>query len=250
MTWRTSCASAGTKAPNSVGQTSDSLLLKPRSLSSLHFLTSVKREANGALAAVILHDIFSPKASRDPKFWENRLKLAYSCFLRLNCDQSALKKRRIRQSEGVKPVVDALIAVHTRITTDTQDTDRPSCDWSMDGQLSQNLESALKKCREIFPSLSGSFLTKKYHKKKKSGSDSETNKLVGNKRKEADGSYTVVKQFNVEVPKGLTSGETFLTEIKSGEKIKRIRLTVPEGGASNLRFNLRVPVLSDPPMEP
>jgi len=247
LRWTSSCrrdlpsffaASAGSKAPPS--HNTDTLILKPRSLISLHFLTCVKREANAALSAVMLREALSSKAAKESKFLESNLKLSYSCLLRLNCDLSSLKKRRIRQSPGVKPVVDALIALHLKTSSEEEGTKTDACDWSIDGQISVQLEAAVKRCRELFPTLSGSFFTKKYQKKKKSGDDGESNKLVGSKRQEPDGSYTILKQFNVEVPEGLTAGESFLTEIKSGDKIKRIRLSVPEGGAASLRFNMRV----------
>ena len=51
--------------------------------------------------------------------------------------------------------------------------------------------------------------------------------------------------FEVAVPKGLKSGDTFLTSVKVGdsEPIK-VKLTVPDGDHSSLRFNMNVPKTS------
>ena len=256
LRWTISCkrdlpssfaASAARDGRENSTHTSDSLLLKPRSVSSWFFLTSVKREANSALASVIQRDVTTAGASRDPKFLEDQLKLVYSCFLRLNCDASALSKRHIRHSRGVREVVDALVTVHSILSTNDESHSNVPNDWSMDGQFIGLIGGALKKCNALFPSLSGSFLTsRKVPRKKKSDRESAAGQIVGSKRKEPDGSYTVLQQFNAQVPEGLAAGESFLAEIQSAGKIKRIRLTVPEGGASSLRFNLRVPAAGPP----
>ena len=245
LRWTSSCrrdlpsyftASAGPpgKIPNHIN---DNLLPKPRSLASNYFLTGVKREVNGALAEVLAKQL---DKARDEKFLENKLKLLYSCYLRLNCDLESLKKRSARQNVDIKAVVDALIEASSFTSTSVVKND--ACDWSLDGQVSARLGAAVMHCKQLFPNLTGSFLTKKVVKRKKATGDQlQANKIVGEKRKEPDGSFTVLKQFSVKVPDNLGAGETFLTEIKTGEKVKRIRLTVPEGGAANLRFNVRIP---------
>jgi len=224
---------AGSNPPT--GHTSDTLLVKARSLSSNFFLTSVKRETNAALASVILHE------SKATKVLESHLKLSYSCLLRLNADLSSLQKRRARRSRGVKQVVDALIAIYSAFSDSAPAAE--TFDWSTDGQVCLQLEAAVKRCRELFPSVSASFLSKRPTQRKKKDADSnQCEKIVGKKRKEVDGTFAVVKQFNVEVPEGLSSGETFITEIKEGNSVKRIRLTVPDGATrpTTLKFNLRV----------
>jgi hypothetical protein len=241
--------------------TGDCLLVKRGSLSSQHFITAVKRQVNAALAEVILHEIKAGKASGGA---ENQMKLAYSCFLRLNCEHSALLKRHNRVSSGVKPVVDALLALYPKLPADIARRHKPpprkSADWSFDGQTAEIVTTVLDTCKELFPSLSGNFLSKKTttNKPKKkinaatSTADSqqqqhrfaaEGGSAVKGKRKEPDGSFTQVKQFSVTIPEGLTAGDTFLTQIQTGDKISRVRLTVPETSATSLRFALRVPML-------
>ena len=257
LRWTASCkrdlpscfvASAVTGGSENSTHTSDTLVLIPRSLSCLFFLTTVKREANAALASVIQQQVMASNASPESKSLGNQLKLAYSCFLRLNCDPSAvLAKRRIRESEGIKEVVDALVAIHSIASaSDSKKTIVSSNNWSMDSQGADLLSAALTSCGALFPSLSSSFFSsKKITKKKKAPAGNDAHRL-GGKRKEPDGSFTVVQQFSARIPNGLTAGESFLTEIQAGGKIKRIRLTVPEGAASNLRFSLRVPAPDSP----
>jgi hypothetical protein len=242
--------------------TSDCLLVKSRSLSSHHFITAVKRQANAALAEVISHEIKSGKSSGGA---ENQIKLTYSCFLRLNCEPSALLKRRNRMSSGVKPIVDALVALYPKLPAAAtaarqRKPSAKSSDWSVDGQTAEIVKTVLDTCKELFPSLSGSFLTKKTISKPKKKIDAVNNTSDNQqrpggaaggggtahkgKRKEPDGSYTELKQFSVTIPDGLKPGDTFLTQIQTGEKISRVRLTVPETSATSLRFALRVPMLS------
>jgi hypothetical protein len=124
--------------------------------------------------------------------------------------------------------VDALLAVYTQLTpaeelrTKQQTT---SGDWSEEAHILRNITAALEKCRELFPSLSGSYLSsKKVNKKKRPAPANETQQI-----------------FRVSIPEGLSAGDTFLTEIVMGETKKRIRLTVPAGEATTLRFTLTVP---------
>ena len=209
-------------------QTEDSLLIKVRSLSSFHFLTTVKRQANSALAAVILHE-FKSRHDTSMSDDENQLKSSYACFLRLNCDPDVFVKRRLwkhnRRSSGLREVVECLISFYVRVTKE-QVLPADRNDWSGESQIATLLQAALKKCGELFPNLSASFYSKK--------------KVTKKKRKEAEPEM-VKKTFDVAVPEGLTAGETFMVSILVGGQRKKVRLTVPDKPVQVMRFSLQVP---------
>ena len=48
------------------------------------------------------------------------------------------------------------------------------------------------------------------------------------------------RSFEAAIPQGLSAGSTFVTTVKIGETVKKVRLTVPEGGGEVLRFALQV----------
>jgi len=217
----------------------DSLLLKGRSLSPHFFLTSIKRLANSGLACVIQHDL-KGKPNADRKFEESQLKLAYACFLRLNCDPKVLSKShawKYHRRNGAKNVVEALTMAYSRVVKE-QPLSGTRSDWSGESQLTATLQMALVKCKELFPTVSGKFfISKKATTPRKTAAATKAN--------EEDAAVaakpTVAKAFVVAVPEGLVEGETFMASIKVGETLKKVRLTVPSGNASSLRFSLQVP---------
>lgn len=224
--------------------TNDCLITSSRPLAFRHFLADVKRRANAALASVIHHEVNNLKASS--KVSESHLKQVYSCFLRLNCEPDVLHKTRVRNSCGVKPIVDCLQTVYSRFVPaeeqrpkdeQQQQQQQTLTDWSEDAQQTRMIDLALDKCRELFPSLTNTFLS--------------TRKTAPTKKKRGapdDGDSKVQQQvFRVSVPEGLTEGDAFLTEIMVGETKKRLRLTVPKGGATTLRFTLEVPKSEEGP---
>lgn len=219
----------------------DALMIRVRSLSSYHFLTSIRREANSALANVILKDL-NESTSKEAKFFETQLKLAYACFLRLNCDPDELTKSRAwkyQRKNGVKDAVEALTAAYVRVVKD-QSLSGARSDWSGESQLTAIFQAALRKCKELYPSLSGTF---SFSRQRALPKPKSADISGGLKRK--GGAQVVKKSFEVAVPQGLTEGETFLASIKVGEIVKKVRLTVPGEAASSLRFTLQVPVDED-----
>jgi hypothetical protein len=67
-------------------------------------------------------------------------------------------------------------------------------------------------------------------------------KTVTKKRGTPTESESATQQiFRVDVPEGVSEGETFFADIMVGETKKRIKLTVPGGGAKTLRFTLTIP---------
>jgi hypothetical protein len=213
----------------------DTLVVKARYLNSFYFLTSVKRITNCGLAYVILHDMNDREEKKtDARYYETQLKISYACFLRLKSDLKVLTKSRVwkfHRENGVKDVVEALTTAYLKVSKD-QPLSSPRADWSGESQLTSLLESALTKCKELFPSLTASFYFSRPNVAGK-GKDAE-----GTKRKGG----TVKKSFEVAVPEGLSEGDSFLATIQVGDSTKKVRLTVPSGSAaSSLRFNLDVP---------
>ncbi|GAX12039.1 hypothetical protein FisN_8Lh139 [Fistulifera solaris] len=210
--------------------THDCLLVKPRALSSLHFLTTIKRETNRALAITILNELKKPPGRDGVASYEDLLQLAYSCYLRLNCKIDDLTKGsswRYKKS-GAKEVINALTTAYLRLNKGTQHSDQ-SADWNGETFSSSVLLDAIRKCQQLFPSHSGGFL----HTKKKTAKQKEE---AGVKRKGAPSDEK--RPFEVTIPDGLSAGDSFVTSIQDGDKVKKVRLTVPEGANHTLRFHL------------
>ena len=227
--------------------TVDCLLIQDGSVASFYFLKSVRRHANSAMAKVILEDMNDHlqrknlKPVETVKFFETQLKIAYACFLRLNCNFEEIAKRRTwlyEKQSGLIDVAEALTLAYTNSCNEAMSSSHvdPS-DWSGESQLFTTIIAALQKCKELYPSLSRnfSFTRQRAPTKPKSPSFSATSK-----RKQSPNHET--KSFEVAIPEGLKKGDTFLTSIAIGDSTKRVRLTVPSESASSLRFSLEVPV--------
>jgi len=189
--------------------------------------------ANSAMSDVILQEL----SSKDGKSVENLLKLSYACYLRLNSNIRDIRKCRAWKYErgGVREV-EALCQAFLKLGEKALISVDPN-DWSGGGKKAAILEAALQKCRELFPTISGTyFSTKKVTQKAKNHSEQDKTgtenahaqtKLAGTKR-----------SFEVAVPDGLSVGETFTTTIRSGENSKKVKLTVPSGKPRMLRFSI------------
>jgi hypothetical protein len=224
----------------------DCLLAKGRSLTSLGFLVSTKRQANSALADVILQEL-SEKSKTSA---ENQLKHAYACFLRLHCTSEDLKKSRsFRYGQSAIREVDAVCQAYFALGEGkTIRSNVP--DWSGGGQKAAIFEAALEKCRSLFPTLTGGFFSKKETSKSKKGDDVESadpNPPGAGKRRSIDSTGETMKvSFEVAVPNNLAAGNTFLTTVKYGnQQTKKVKLTVPKGHPKTLRFTLKVPKETD-----
>ena len=187
--------------------------------------------ANSALADVVLQEL----PIKVTKSIESELKLAYACFMRLNCSIHDIRKTRAWKYErgGVREV-EALCEAFLKFDEKALIKLDPN-DWSGGGKKAALLEAAVQKCRELFPTVSGNFYGKKAAQKPKNqtsetekpGAEIPPTKQAGAKR-----------SFEVAVPDGLSEGETFTTTIKSGENSKKVKLTVPSGNPRMLRFSL------------
>lgn len=213
----------------------DPLLIKSRSLSSFFFLTTVKRQANSALAATIVHDL-QAHATTSSSDNESQLKAAYACFLRLNCKPEELIKNRSwkyhqHHSSGAstKDVVEALTTSFLRVSKESPLSGAPG-DWSGESQVATLVKAAIARCKKLFPNLSSTYCSKKRTPKKK--------------RKEPQ---TIKKSFDVKVPEGLSGGDTFVVSVDIHGEQKKVRLTVPEQPVQVMRFSLEVPATEPAP---
>jgi hypothetical protein len=204
------------------------------------------------------------------KVSEFYLKNAFACYLRLHCSIEDLKRVRAFKygSDSVREV-DAMCQAYLSLGDDTQDGLAGSDfgDWTGGGRKLMIFKTALSKCKTLFPSLSGSTFFGKSKAKKSRGSQSaapdpdeshNTKKGVSKRKAPSsnDSSSSVPPEslteentkkvsFEVAVPGGLKSGDTFLTSVKVGNsQPMKVKLTVPEGDHSTLRFNLNVPTSS------
>lgn len=232
-------------------QSQDPLLVTgyiKRSLMEQGMLLSAKRQANSVMADVLIQEISSDSKRAAP---ETYLKHAYACYLRLNCTVQDLKKTRAWKY-GVDSVreVDALCGAYLALSEIKGEVDTAEFgDWSGGARKSAIFQAALEKCKVLFPSLSGTFFSKKTSSKSNKGTGQPHDPDEGDgsaKRKQgADDSpsnETTKASFEVAVPKGLSSGDTFFSSVKVGEAEPiKVKLTVPSGNHSTLRFNLDVP---------
>jgi hypothetical protein len=229
----------------------DNLLLRNRPKSLQHLLTSVRRLANGALANVILQDLNDPaiehshaKPAERANYLETQLKLAYACFLRLNCDvESVVKSRywKYDRKNGIKDVVEALSAAYLKIQKPDTGAGLNSS-WSVESQVVSAFQAAVCKCKELYPTLSGSFSFSKPRVTKRPSTGQKTRRTA---TKGTGSPLPVKRSFEVAVPEGLSEGETFLTSVQIGDNVKKLRLTVPPGDATTLQFSLEVPAASE-----
>jgi hypothetical protein len=229
--------------PPALQHTKESLL-KGRSLASLGFLRNVKREANRAIASILLEALSEGAKSND-----DTLKASYGCFLRLNCTVDELRKTRTWKF-GHIPEVDALCRSYLA-RNDHKDVHAGESDWTGEGQKMAVLKAALEKCRELFPSLP------LYGQRKASAKRSRKSSAAAPSPKrssapspkhapehEEPGGGSV--PFVVSVPEGLSAGDKFDTTVElEGGTMRKIRLTVPVGNPQKLKFSLSLPATAD-----
>jgi hypothetical protein len=248
--------------------TQDALLPRDRSIRPLvegGILLSAKRQANRALADVVIYEVSLESKRAAP---ETYLKHAFACYLRLNCTVDELRETRAWKygmNDSI-PEMEALCHAYMALG-ETNNDERAAVtddfgDWSGGARKSTIFLAALAKCKLLFPSLSGTFFSKKTSSKAKKGPDGggdeddadDDNDNTGKRKVGPDGGGGKSQQsteqqttkkvsFEVAVPKGLLSGDTFFSSVKVGNGVDpiKVKLTVPSGTHSTLRFNLDVP---------
>jgi hypothetical protein len=240
-----SAESQGAKPKKSHGD--DCLLVRNyRSIPSFFFLTSVKRQANGAFASAILHEMAKKVvAPGNDKASIDTFKEAFSCFRRLQCPADDLVKSRSWKFEhcggsiagnsanrSVKNVVEAVATAYCRTKCVFSALVDPSVDWSGESQLTSLLRNALTKGSEMFPNISATFFSKKQ------GSPKRKRKRVT--PVESAETASSRKSYEVNLPEGLKAGSTFVVSVEEVGRPRKVRLTVPDQSARVMRFTLAV----------
>jgi hypothetical protein len=222
----------------------DSLLVKDyRSTPSYFFLTSVKRQANGALASIILHELASKRIIHGSDKATETFKESFSCFRRLKCRVDELVKSRSWKTahsggsvagdaanRSIKDVVEVVTTAYCYTKSASSALQDPNADWSGDSQLTSVLREALKKGSEIFPNLSSTFFSKKQAGPKRK------RKIVAST--ESCDATPPKKSYEVKIPEGLASGSTFVVSVEVDGRSRKVRLTVPEEPAQVMRFTI------------
>jgi hypothetical protein len=237
--FQTSALAGGTAPPKS--HINENLLKVDDSLQSSGFLLSSKRQLNSAFANVLMNEFsndISISTSDLKKTADTNLKHAYACYLRLHCSEEYLRKTKAMKY-GVGSIREVEVLCQAFLNTKyAQASSSQVNDWSGGARKSTIFQNALEKCKALYPSLSSNFLYKHLHNKSK---DKEA-ATSGNKRKMPSEQKEKSKiSFDVSVPENLNAGDTFLTTVRYGENLtKKVKLTVPEGNPSTLRFTLKV----------
>lgn len=211
------------------------LISKKMSPAQLCFLTSAKRHANSALADVLIHEMSTRSSPESDLIY---LKLAYACFLRLHCGLDEIKKMRTYKYGPGFRELDALRLAFLKVNKGEKI--KFDCNnWSCSAK-DTILDTALIKCKELFPTVSSSCFSKKMGKKNLTkgliGEPEESKKITKRKNPGSPDKAS----FEVPVPQGLTEEETFVATVKVKGKLKKVKLKVPPGNPSSLRFSLNI----------
>ena len=265
------------------------------------FLTTIKRQANSAFARVLYKELTEAKQApiepmRGIPTDMYLSKMAYACYLRLNCTVQDLQKLKdwkygrltIYEVEALCQADAALGGAagtsNNNGSPNRNNSNKNLMNWSGATSKVDALKSAIAKCQQVIPNVTANYFTKNTlskarkaaaepvedttaspsspsnntknkNKKRKSDTisqDSNTN----NKTSTADSSATTAaannnnnnnnnsnkkKTFEVKVPQNLDSGAAFYTTVTVAGVSKKVKLTVPDGKPSSLRFSLPVP---------
>lgn len=229
-------------------------LFKGNLLHAGGLLKDLKRDLNRALASIILKECHSEGNNG------NLLKRAYACYLRLNTTpENIMKTRSWKYNTETLPEVEALCQAYLLRPGNkkSQELKQPS-NWSGESKKAIFLKAALEECEKLFPTLKNT-LYKRNKLKRTVVNKTDDNEDSSNapppppttsesKKRSSSGASaesSSVQQFMVDVPPGLEEGEKFETTVKVGSQMKTLRLTVPVGRPSKLKFSLRVPSNAD-----
>ena len=164
-------------------QAHDSLLViggDESSIASQSLILSSKRQANSNLAGVLIHEMneaMSKAPSEYKKVAESYLKHSYASYLRLNCAPRDLKRVRAwRYGADTVREVEALCQAWANMGHNDAITEDFG-EWSGGSRKSAIFDAALSKCREMYPTLSTTFFSKKSAPKSKKGTPEGENEV-------------------------------------------------------------------------
>jgi len=211
--------------------TEDPLLRSSGSLKADLFLTTVKRLGNVALAKIIGRELRDKETTS-----AEDVKTMYACYLRLNSRPSECVKRSFYDDplHGPKPIVSGLISVlqrHKSISVLSQGG------WGTSDHLRATFRAVVAECKSMFPHFKSGFPTKRKPKRKEPPKE-ENIEAVKEVEATQEPAPKKTKMYEVTIPDGLSEGNTFVSIIRDGANERSVRLTVPAGRQSTLRFEL------------
>jgi hypothetical protein len=183
------------------------------------------------------------------------LRQSYACYKRLNCSIDDVQQYTHRLSSRPIPEVETLCRVYISggedendITDDGQDSEE---DWAR-GRKVALLRAALSRCKTKFPTVLD---TRRKRPKSvdvslKENADTSVltasgegpdniqdglNEEVGDKRRKK------LIQLMASVPTGLGVDDTFEVKVRIQSFTKRVKLTVPPGNPTKVKFSVEVP---------
>uniref|UniRef100_A0A7S4JCT2 Uncharacterized protein n=1 Tax=Odontella aurita TaxID=265563 RepID=A0A7S4JCT2_9STRA len=205
------------------------------------------------------------------------LKAAFACFLRLNCPTTDPHWQTVQIENGTSWEVETICQAHQTIYGKANRYEKGGPDHPSENQSPwyvkmASLQAAVSKCEDVFPSLAQK---RRRGKSKTHAGGTETaaesthahdaattdkleneEQIVGGKSDDKIAKLKVApkkkqklvvkpkiktKMVVVSVPKKLKVGDTFEVKVKIGTQTKKVKLTVPEGKPSKLKFPIKLP---------
>jgi len=221
--------------------TKDCLLLKKPSIAALGVIRKIQRKVNSAIADVVIRELNSLK-KQETKVSQVKvkdcLKLSYTSYLNLNCTVKELERSRAwKYGLGSIREVEALCQTYLAL----QDHDHVQIkgqNWSGGASKKMVLKAALQKAQELFPNINSKKKVRKRAKQDTTKGDDDSLRLAPKRKLPEE---TKKKPFVVVVPSGLSAGDSFQATIRHKDLVKKVKLTVPAGNPSKLKFTLAFP---------
>jgi len=217
------------------------LLLKKPSIGALGVIRKIKRKINSAIADVVIRELNSLQKN-DTNISQVKvkdcLKLSYTSYLFLNCSVKELERSRAwKYGLGSIREVEAVCQSYLALQ-DHEHVQIKGQNWSGGASKKMVLKAALQKAQELFPNVNA---RKKVRKRAKQGTakgDDDSLRLAPKRKLPEE---TKKKPFVVVVPSGLSAGDSFQATIRHKDLVKKVKLTVPAGNPSKLKFTLAFP---------
>eukprot|EP00978_Attheya_sp_CCMP212_P004084 scaffold8837_cov54-Attheya_sp.AAC.2 len=221
------------------------------------FLWSVKSYANRAFAEVIMQQLSEAgerPASENVSHW---LQQSYACYKRLNCSIGDVQQYTHRLSSRPIPEVETLCRIYISggedendITDDGQDSEE---DWTR-GRKVALLRAALSRCKKKFPTV---LVANQTRRKRPKSVDVSLKENAGTSVLTASGEgpdnihagidevgdtrRNKLIRLMASVPAGLRVDDTFEVKVRIESFTTRVKLTVPPGNPTKVKFSVEVP---------
>mmetsp|Transcript_19287 Transcript_19287/g.34947 ORF Transcript_19287/g.34947 Transcript_19287/m.34947 type:complete len:2537 (-) Transcript_19287:2523-10133(-) len=221
------------------------------------FLWSVKSYANRAFAEVIMQQLSEAGERPERENVSHWLRQSYMCYKRLNCSIGDVQQYTHRLSSRPIPEVETLCRIYISggedendITDDGQDSEE---DWTR-GRKVTLLRAALSRCKKKFPTV---LVAKQTRRKRPKSVDVPLKENAGTSVLPASGEgpdnvHTGIDEVGdtrrkklirlmASVPAGLRVDDTFEVKVRIESFTTRVKLTVPPGNPTKVKFSVEVP---------